>query len=132
MSRHARLPRQRQGAQVRGDLRRHRARRRAVDRGRARGRRVQRGARDIRSQRAAEESLTAASAPPDRIEERARFGYVRYANCWEDANVLCDALEPAPGKRILSIASGGDNSFALAADGAHVVAVDLSEAQLAM
>lgn len=68
----------------------------------------------------------------DRIEERARFDYVRYANCWEDADVLCKALEPAAGKRILSIASGGDNSFALAAAGASVVAVDLSTAQLAM
>ncbi len=69
---------------------------------------------------------------PDGIEQRARFDYVRYANCWEDADVLCQALEPGPGKRILSIASGGDNSFALAADGASVVAVDVSDAQLAM
>lgn len=68
----------------------------------------------------------------DRIEQRARFDYVRYANCWEDADVLCQALQPAAGKRILSIASGGDNSFALAAGGASVVAVDLSDAQLAM
>ena len=68
----------------------------------------------------------------DRIEARARFDYVRYANVWEDADVLCQALQPAPGRRILSIASGGDNSFALAADGAEVVAVDLSPAQLAM
>ena len=68
----------------------------------------------------------------DRIEQRARFDYVRYANCWEDADVLCQALQPAAGKRILSIASGGDNSFALAAAGAEVVAVDLSGAQLAM
>lgn len=72
------------------------------------------------------------TSPPDRIEERARFDYVRYANCWEDADVLCQALQPAPGQRILSIASGGDNSFALAAAGAHVVAVDLSDAQLAL
>jgi len=70
--------------------------------------------------------------PRDRIEHRARFDYVRYANCWEDADVLCQALQPAAGKRILSIASGGDNSFALAAAGADVVAVDLSDAQLAM
>jgi S-adenosylmethionine-diacylglycerol 3-amino-3-carboxypropyl transferase len=69
---------------------------------------------------------------PDRIEQRARFDYVRYANCWEDADVLCQALQPATGKRILSIASGGDNSFALAAAGAEVIAVDLSDAQLAM
>lgn len=67
----------------------------------------------------------------DRIESRARFDYIRYANVWEDADVLCQALQPGPGKRMLSIASGGDNSFALAADGANVVAVDLSAAQLA-
>ncbi|MHC4916703.1 MAG: BtaA family protein [Planctomycetota bacterium] len=67
----------------------------------------------------------------DRIESRARFTRIRYANCWEDADVLCAALEPRPGKRILSIASGGDNSLALAAEGAEVVAADLSPAQLA-
>lgn len=66
------------------------------------------------------------------IEQRARFDHVRYANVWEDADVLCDALQPAPGRRVLSIASAGDNAFALAAEGAHVVAVDLSPAQLAL
>ena len=65
------------------------------------------------------------------IGERARFDLIRYANCWEDADVLCAALEPKPGKRFLSIASGGDNSFALAAEGAAVLAADLSPAQLA-
>lgn len=67
----------------------------------------------------------------DAIEDRARFDLVRYANCWEDADILCEALRPEPGKRMLSIASGGDNSFALAAEGAEVVAADLSLAQLA-
>jgi S-adenosylmethionine-diacylglycerol 3-amino-3-carboxypropyl transferase len=65
------------------------------------------------------------------IEDRARFDIIRYANCWEDAGILCRALEPGPGRRFLSIASGGDNSFALLAQGAEVVAVDLSPAQLA-
>jgi len=69
---------------------------------------------------------------PQRIEDRARFDLIRYANCWEDADVLCSALAPAPGRRVLSIASGGDNSFALAAAGAEVVAADLSPAQLAL
>lgn len=45
--------------------------------------------------------------------------------------MLCEALQPAGGKRILSIASAGDNSLALLAGGAEVVAVDLSPAQLA-
>lgn len=68
---------------------------------------------------------------PDELQERARFDFVRYANCWEDADVLIEALRPGPGRRILSVASGGDNSFALAAAGAEVVAADLSAAQLA-
>jgi S-adenosylmethionine-diacylglycerol 3-amino-3-carboxypropyl transferase len=68
----------------------------------------------------------------DRIESRARFDLIRYANVWEDAEVLCAALQPAEGKRILSIASGGDNAFALLASGAEVVAADLSAAQLAL
>jgi S-adenosylmethionine-diacylglycerol 3-amino-3-carboxypropyl transferase len=67
-----------------------------------------------------------------RIEERARFDLVRYANVWEDAEVLRAALAPAPGKRLLSIASAGDNAFALLAAGAEVVAADLSPAQMAL
>jgi S-adenosylmethionine-diacylglycerol 3-amino-3-carboxypropyl transferase len=65
------------------------------------------------------------------LSERVRFDHVRYANCWEDADVLCEALAAGPGSRVLSIASAGDNVLALAADGADVVAVDLSQAQIA-
>jgi S-adenosylmethionine-diacylglycerol 3-amino-3-carboxypropyl transferase len=68
----------------------------------------------------------------ERIEERARFDLIRYANVWEDAGVLVEALRPAPGKRMLSIASAGDNAFALLAGGAEVVAADLSPAQLSL
>jgi S-adenosylmethionine-diacylglycerol 3-amino-3-carboxypropyl transferase len=68
----------------------------------------------------------------ERIEDRARFDLIRYANVWEDADLLCAALRPAPGRRMLSIASAGDNAFALLADGADVVAADLSPAQLAL
>lgn len=73
---------------------------------------------------------------PDTIEHRARFDLIRYANVWEDAEVLREALLPAvpPGRagRFLSIASGGDNAFALLASGAEVVAADLSPAQIAL
>lgn len=69
---------------------------------------------------------------PDRIEQRARFDLIRYANVWEDAEILCEALRPAPGRRMLSIASAGDNCFALLAGGAEVVAADLSSAQIAL
>jgi S-adenosylmethionine-diacylglycerol 3-amino-3-carboxypropyl transferase len=65
------------------------------------------------------------------IAARASFDQVRYANCWEDATVLCEALAPNTGSRILSIASAGDNTLALLAEGASVVAADLSAAQLA-
>ncbi len=65
------------------------------------------------------------------IEKRAKFDSVRYANCWEDADVLCAALRPRPGDRILSISSAGDNSLALLGEGASVVAADLNATQLA-
>lgn len=62
----------------------------------------------------------------------AEFSRIRYAQCWEDADVLLDALEVQPGDNCLSIASGGDNSLALLArDPARVVALDLNPAQLA-
>jgi S-adenosylmethionine-diacylglycerol 3-amino-3-carboxypropyl transferase len=67
------------------------------------------------------------------IRERAAFDFIRYASVWEDGDVLCEALAPvARGGRLLSIASAGDNALALLTlDPAEVVAVDLSEAQLA-
>jgi len=61
----------------------------------------------------------------------ADFSFVRYANCWEDAALLVQALRPKKGMRLLSIASAGDNSLALIARGADVLAVDLNPAQLA-
>jgi len=63
---------------------------------------------------------------------RADFSGIRYAQCWEDADVLLSALEPGPGKRCLSIASAGDNTLALLSrDPESVLAIDLSPAQLA-
>ena len=57
---------------------------------------------------------------------------IRYAQCWEDADILVEALQPGPGKRCLSIASGGDNTLALLAHSPeYVLAVDLNPAQLA-
>jgi S-adenosylmethionine-diacylglycerol 3-amino-3-carboxypropyl transferase len=64
--------------------------------------------------------------------ERADFSGIRYAQCWEDADVLLEALAPGPGKRCLSIASAGDNTLALLARAPQrVLAIDLSPAQLA-
>jgi hydroxymethylglutaryl-CoA reductase (NADPH) len=73
------------------------------------------------------------SADRPGIAARAAFDRIRYSSVWEDADVLCEALEPAVvGRRILSIASAGDNVLALLTlDPSEVVAVDLSSAQLA-
>lgn len=67
------------------------------------------------------------------IQDRAAFDFVRYGAVWEDADVLCAALDAsARGGRVLSIASAGDNALALLTlDPAAVVAADLSAAQLA-
>ena len=63
---------------------------------------------------------------------KADFSGVRYALCWEDADVLLEALAVRPGGTYVSIASAGDNALALLTRGpARVVAVDLSPAQLA-
>lgn len=62
----------------------------------------------------------------------ADFTAVRYAQCWEDADVLLDALAVQPGDVCLSIASAGDNTLALLArHPAKVFAIDLNPAQLA-
>jgi S-adenosylmethionine-diacylglycerol 3-amino-3-carboxypropyl transferase len=55
-----------------------------------------------------------------------------YAQCWEDADVLLDALDIRPGHVCLSIASGGDNTLAMLSCGpARVIAVDRNPAQIA-
>ncbi|MDH5382848.1 MAG: BtaA family protein, partial [Cyclobacteriaceae bacterium] len=55
----------------------------------------------------------------------------RYANCWEDADLLLEGLNPKPGSKILSIGSAGDNSFSLLTTQPElVVAVDVNKIQL--
>ena len=63
---------------------------------------------------------------------RADVTGIRYAQCWEDADVLLEALDVQPGDVCLSIASAGDNTLALLArQPERVIVVDLSPAQLA-
>lgn len=74
--------------------------------------------------------MSATGAP--RVANAADFSVIRYAQCWEDADVLVAALAPQPGQTLVSVASAGDNTLALLIGGpARVVAVDLSAAQLA-
>lgn len=58
---------------------------------------------------------------------------VRFANVWEDADILCDALSAScEGGRILSVASSGDNSLALlTVNPKEIVAADQCPSQLA-
>jgi len=57
---------------------------------------------------------------------------IRYAQCWEDGDVLLEGLAVQPGDTCLSIASAGDNTLALLTKRpARVIALDLSAAQLA-
>lgn len=66
------------------------------------------------------------------IEKRARFDIIRYSNCWEDANILLQALDVREGDVCFSIASSGDNTLSLLTrNPSLVLAVDLSPAQLA-
>ncbi|HEV3483944.1 MAG TPA: DUF3419 family protein, partial [Vicinamibacterales bacterium] len=63
---------------------------------------------------------------------RADFSTIRYAQVWEDADILLDALDVGSGHVCVSIASAGDNALALLTrNPAQVIAVDLNPAQLA-
>lgn len=65
------------------------------------------------------------------IDRQVKFDFIRYANCWEDAEVLLEGLQVQPGARIVSVASAGDNTFSLlTTNPALVVAVDINPAQL--
>src|SRR5262245_33413112 len=66
------------------------------------------------------------------IAKRASFDLIRYAQVWEDADILVAALRLKPTAPVVSIASAGDNALALLAEGpARVIAVDMNPAQLA-
>ena len=62
---------------------------------------------------------------------RTDFSGIRYAQVWEDADVLLAGLDVQPGDVCVSIASAGDNAIALLTrDPSRVIALDLSQAQL--
>ncbi len=65
------------------------------------------------------------------VEAHAAFDSIRYAQCWEDADLLVAAHDGPPGRNFVSVASAGDNSLALLTlDPARVIAVDLNPVQL--
>jgi S-adenosylmethionine-diacylglycerol 3-amino-3-carboxypropyl transferase len=66
------------------------------------------------------------------VAESTAFSEILYAQCWEDADILLEGLDVGPGDTCLSVASAGDNTLALLTrDPRHVIAVDVSPAQLA-
>lgn len=59
------------------------------------------------------------------------FSIIRYANSWEDADILLEGLQLRGGEKIVSIASGGDNTLSLLSTNPESIdAVDLSAVQL--
>lgn len=65
------------------------------------------------------------------LKKKVDFDLIRYANCWEDADILLEGLAPEKGDKILSIGSAGGNSFSLLlCDPSLVVAVDVNRIQL--
>lgn len=63
--------------------------------------------------------------------ETASHDFIRYANCWEDADILLEALQVQADERVFSIGSAGDNSFSMLINNPEMVlAVDINEAQL--
>jgi S-adenosylmethionine-diacylglycerol 3-amino-3-carboxypropyl transferase len=76
----------------------------------------------------------AASRAPSASEVagRADFSQIRYAQCWEDADILLEALNVRPGDVCLSIGSAGDNALSLLTrQPERVVVIDLNPSQLA-
>ncbi len=81
-----------------------------------------------------EEPVTAITRPTgaSEVTARADFSAIRYAQCWEDADVLLAGLDIQPGDTCVSICSAGDNALAmLTRCPKRVVALDLSAAQVA-
>lgn len=65
------------------------------------------------------------------IAHKASFNEIRYAQLWEDADVLIGALPQRSGTTLVSICSAGDNALSmLTLDPARVVVLDLSLAQI--
>ncbi|MBI3234472.1 MAG: DUF3419 family protein [Bacteroidetes bacterium] len=66
-----------------------------------------------------------------KVTDKAKFDLIRYANCWEDADVLLKGLQPKKGAAIVSICSAGDNSLSLlTTQPSLLIAIDISAVQL--
>ena len=65
------------------------------------------------------------------MKTRDKFSFIRYSNCWEDSNILLKALDIKEGETGVSVASGGDNTFALLlSNPKKIYAFDINKTQL--
>ena len=65
------------------------------------------------------------------VEHRADFSHIRYAQVWEDADILLEGLQIQPDDVCVSIASAGDNALALLTQNpGKVYALDLNPVQI--
>jgi len=69
---------------------------------------------------------------PSEIQAKAEFTEIRYAQVWEDADILVEGLALKPGFVGISISSAGDNALAMLAKGpSKLLALDLNPVQIA-
>lgn len=65
------------------------------------------------------------------VKSKVDFSKIRYSQCWEDADILLEALEINSDDRCMSIAAAGENVFAIASKSPkEVIAIDLNKTQL--
>src|ERR1051326_5535235 len=84
------------------------------------------------AQLVSEETFSQRSPLRSEAAARADFSQIRYAQCWEDADILLEALDVQPGDACLSIASAGENTLSLLTrNPGRVIAIDMNAAQLA-
>ena len=66
------------------------------------------------------------------VEDYAKFDIIRYAQVWEDAEVLIEGLDINENDNILSIASAGENAISMLIKNPNkVYAIDLNANQIA-
>ena len=76
--------------------------------------------------------MSDSSQPAAEAARHASFDIIRYAQVWEDADVLLKALNIQPDDVCLSIASAGDNALSmLSCNPQRVIALDLNPSQIA-
>lgn len=66
------------------------------------------------------------------VEDYAKFNLIRYAQVWEDAEILLEALDIKNNDNILSIASAGENVLSMLIKNPNkIYAIDLNKNQIA-